>query len=71
MTHTHTRNADNTIRHAKKCIHHVPDSLFQCVCRFPRGNGIGVDLAKEGIGKDLKGIPLEVPSVTVPLPVAE
>ncbi len=28
--------------------------------RFPRGNGIGVDLAAEGITKDLKGIPLEV-----------
>lgn len=31
-----------------------------CVCRYPRGNGIGVDLAAEGIGKDLKGTPLEV-----------
>ncbi|WIA11070.1 hypothetical protein OEZ85_011221 [Tetradesmus obliquus] len=28
--------------------------------RFPRGNGIGVDLAAEGIGKDLKGTALEV-----------
>lgn len=28
--------------------------------RFPRGNGIGVDLAKEGISKDLKGTPLEI-----------
>lgn len=28
--------------------------------RYPRGNGIGVDLAAEGIGHDLKGIPLEV-----------
>lgn len=28
--------------------------------RFPRGNGIGVDLAAEGITKDLKGTPLEV-----------
>jgi 1-deoxy-D-xylulose-5-phosphate synthase len=28
--------------------------------RFPRGNGIGVDLAAEGIGKDLKGTVLEV-----------
>jgi deoxyxylulose-5-phosphate synthase len=28
--------------------------------RFPRGNGIGVDLAAAGIGKDLKGSPLEV-----------
>jgi len=28
--------------------------------RYPRGNGIGVDLAAEGIGKDLKGTPLEV-----------
>jgi deoxyxylulose-5-phosphate synthase len=27
--------------------------------RFPRGNGIGVDLAAEGITKDLKGSPLE------------
>lgn len=52
-------------------MHLVPDSVFHYVCRFPRGNGIGVDLAKEGIGKDLKGIPLEVPSVTAPLPVAE
>lgn len=38
---------------------------FACVatfiaCRYPRGNGIGVDLAAEGIGKDLKGTPLEV-----------
>lgn len=28
--------------------------------RFPRGNGIGVDLAAEGIGKDLKGTAVEV-----------
>ncbi len=28
--------------------------------RFPRGNGLGIDLAAEGIGKDLKGTPLEV-----------
>ena len=28
--------------------------------RFPRGNGVGVDLAAEGIAKDLKGTPLEV-----------
>lgn len=28
--------------------------------RYPRGNGIGVDLAAEGIGKDLKGTPLEI-----------
>lgn len=28
--------------------------------RFPRGNGVGLDLAAEGIGKDLKGTPLEV-----------
>jgi 1-deoxy-D-xylulose-5-phosphate synthase len=28
--------------------------------RFPRGNGIGVDLAAEGIGKDMKGVPMEV-----------
>lgn len=27
--------------------------------RFPRGNGVGVDLAAEGI-KDMKGVPLEV-----------
>jgi hypothetical protein len=31
--------------------------------RYPRGNGIGVDLAAEGIGKDLKGTPLEVRAV--------
>ncbi|KAG2434343.1 hypothetical protein HYH02_012361 [Chlamydomonas schloesseri] len=28
--------------------------------RFPRGNGLGLDLAAYGIGKDLKGVPLEV-----------
>lgn len=28
--------------------------------RFPRGNGIGIDLAAEGISADLKGTPLEV-----------
>ena len=28
--------------------------------RVPRGNGIGVDLAAEGITADLKGTPLEV-----------
>jgi 1-deoxy-D-xylulose-5-phosphate synthase len=28
--------------------------------RFPRGNGIGMDLAAEGITDDLKGTPLEV-----------
>jgi len=28
--------------------------------RFPRGNGIGVDLAAEGITEDLKGVPLEI-----------
>ena len=28
--------------------------------RYPRGNGIGVDLAAHGITKDLKGVPLEV-----------
>jgi hypothetical protein len=29
-------------------------------CRFPRGNGIGVDLAAAGINANLKGVPLEV-----------
>jgi 1-deoxy-D-xylulose-5-phosphate synthase len=28
--------------------------------RFPRGNGIGINLSAEGITEDLKGIPLEV-----------
>ncbi len=28
--------------------------------RFPRGNGIGLDLAAEGITEDLKGTPLEI-----------
>ena len=28
--------------------------------RFPRGSGLGIDLASEGISSDLKGIPLEV-----------
>ena len=28
--------------------------------RFPRGNGIGLDLAAEGITDDLKGTPLEI-----------
>jgi 1-deoxy-D-xylulose-5-phosphate synthase len=29
-------------------------------CSFPRGNGIGIDLAAEGISADFKGRPLEV-----------
>jgi hypothetical protein len=37
------------------CLHQLLNA-----CRYPRGNGIGVDLAAEGIGKDLKGTPLEV-----------
>ncbi|CAG9465541.1 unnamed protein product [Pedinophyceae sp. YPF-701] len=28
--------------------------------RFPRGNGIGVDLEAEGVGPDMKGKPLEI-----------
>jgi 1-deoxy-D-xylulose-5-phosphate synthase len=28
--------------------------------RFPRGNGLGVDLAAAGIGADMKGTPLEI-----------
>jgi len=28
--------------------------------RFPRGYGLGLDLAAEGVGKDLKGRPLEI-----------
>lgn len=28
--------------------------------RYPRGNGIGIDLKAHGIGPDLKGIPLEI-----------
>nr|QKY15109.1 1-deoxy-D\-xylulose-5-phosphate synthase (DXS) [Polytomella parva] len=28
--------------------------------RYPRGNGIGVDLAAHGISKDLKGTPIEI-----------
>lgn len=28
--------------------------------RFPRGNGVGIDLSKEGISQDLKGTPMEV-----------
>ncbi|KIZ07465.1 1-deoxy-D-xylulose-5-phosphate synthase [Monoraphidium neglectum] len=35
------------------------DDMPSCF-RFPRGNGLGVDLATEGIGPDLKGRPLEV-----------
>lgn len=36
-----------------------------CLCRpscfrFPRGSGMGVDLASEGITPDLKGTPLPV-----------
>eukprot|EP01026_Neomeris_dumetosa_P020216 TRINITY_DN1814_c0_g1_i3.p1 TRINITY_DN1814_c0_g1~~TRINITY_DN1814_c0_g1_i3.p1 ORF type:complete len:772 (-),score=125.55 TRINITY_DN1814_c0_g1_i3:413-2728(-) len=31
-----------------------------CCFRYPRGNGIGVDLDAEGIGPDMKGTPLEV-----------
>jgi len=31
-----------------------------CCLRYPRGNGIGVDLAAEGIGPDLKGTPLSI-----------
>lgn len=33
--------------------------------RYPRGNGIGVDLAEHGIGEDLKGTPLEIGKGTV------
>lgn len=28
--------------------------------RFPRGNGLGLDLAAHGVGKDFKGTPLEI-----------
>lgn len=28
--------------------------------RYPRGNGVGVDLTEHGIGQDLKGTPLEI-----------
>lgn len=35
--------------------------------RFPRGNGIGIDLAAEGISKDMKGVPLEVSASAVRL----
>ena len=28
--------------------------------RFPRGNGLGVDLASYGVGPDFKGVPWEV-----------
>lgn len=35
------------------------DDKPSCI-RFPRGNGIGVDLAAEGITADLKGTPMEV-----------
>lgn len=31
-----------------------------CCLRYPRGNGIGVDLAAEGIGPNMKGIPLSI-----------
>lgn len=30
------------------------------VFRFPRGNGLGVDMKAEGVSEDLKGMPLEV-----------
>lgn len=35
------------------------DDMASCF-RYPRGNGVGIDLAAEGIGPDLKGVPLEV-----------
>lgn len=35
------------------------DDMPSCF-RYPRGNGIGVDLAANGITKDLKGTPLEI-----------
>jgi len=31
-----------------------------CCLRYPRGNGVGVDLAAEGISPDLKGTPLSI-----------
>ena len=37
-----------------------PHVLVLLMNRYPRGNGIGVDLAAAGITKDLKGTPLEV-----------
>jgi len=37
-----------------------PNGLVFCnAARYPRGNGLGVDLASQGITKDLKGTPME------------
>ena len=30
------------------------------LCRYPRGTGIGLDLAAHGIGKNMKGKPIEI-----------
>ena len=47
------------------CTHtkHLPPLASSCrpsCFRFPRGNGLGLDLAAHGITPDLKGTPLEV-----------
>lgn len=44
------------------CVFLSLSVIISNVHRYPRGNGIGIDLAAEGIGKDLKGTPLEVRS---------
>jgi len=33
---------------------------YPCAFRYPRGNGLGVDLAAYGVGADLKGTPWEI-----------
>lgn len=42
--------------------HHVSiDLSYRPSCfRFPRGSGIGVDLASEGVAPDFKGTPVPV-----------
>ena len=47
---------EQAFTHAPCCHAPCRPSCF----RFPRGNGLGLDLAAHGITKDLKGTPMEV-----------
>lgn len=73
---THRMLLINTLTHGATCTRrlspaptpspHAPTpphsaSLPRPSCfRFPRGSGVGIDLAAEGITPDFKGVPLEV-----------
>jgi 1-deoxy-D-xylulose-5-phosphate synthase len=48
------------VQHSRSPSHAPPPFPAPRACSFPRGNGIGIDLAAEGITPDLKGRPLEV-----------